>query len=320
MNRNSTLIGLALGTAMIAFSSWQPAALSAEDAEYSPDGAESCLTCHDAKSDDPADAILRTPHALTADLNTPFGMGRNQCETCHGPSDAHLTRNEDGTRPPPAFVFGADTPVSEMNAVCLDCHTGDDRTHWAGSTHDFEQLSCTSCHAVHVEKDPVLVAETQPQVCFDCHTSQRAELLRPSRHPVEVAGFVSRSGALACTDCHNPHGGVGPSNLVRATLNETCYDCHAEKRGPFLWEHAPVREDCTNCHTPHGSQHANLLKTRTPQLCQQCHLAQFHPSTAYSGTGVPPTGAAQQVLSRSCLNCHTQVHGSNHPSGVRKMR
>jgi hypothetical protein len=66
-----------------------------------------------------------------------------------------------------------------------------------------------------------------------------------------------------------------------------------------------------------------MLKARAPFLCQQCHLAQFHPSTAYSGTGLPgdaiPSGA-QQLLGKNCMNCHSQVHGSNHPSGVRKTR
>ena len=114
--------------------------------------------------------------------------------------------------------------------------------------------------------------------------------------------------------------------LVKATLNETCYTCHTEKRGPFLWEHPPVREDCANCHTPHGSIHTPLLKARGPWLCQECHLATFHPSTAYSGTSIPPApGIApisppDRVLANNCLNCHSQVHGSNHPSGARKTR
>jgi len=127
---------------------------------------------------------------------------------------------------------------------------------------------------------------------------------------------------VSCSDCHNPHGSTGPKQLVKGTVNETCYTCHTEKRGPFLWEHQPVREDCTICHEPHGSVHSSLLKVRGPWLCQQCHMVQFHPSTAYSGTGLPTTkpSGAQQMLAKNCLNCHSQVHGSNHPSGVRKTR
>lgn len=297
-----------------------PAAM-AQDGEYASGGTESCLECHDARGEVPVDNILRTPHGLAADERTPMAAGNQQCQTCHGPSQDHLTREEDGTRPHPALVFDRETPAEDKNRPCLECHQRNVAMHWTGSTHHFEEVSCTDCHTIHVDiRDPVLAIETQPVVCFECHQRQRAELLRPNRHPVQTVAFASETGLLGCTDCHTPHGGPGPSGLNKLTLNETCYDCHAEKRGPFLWEHAPVREDCTNCHVPHGSVHASLLKQRPPWLCQQCHSAQFHPSGVRSGLGVPPAGADQNILGQACANCHTNVHGSNHPSGVRFTR
>jgi predicted CXXCH cytochrome family protein len=51
-----------------------------------------------------------------------------------------------------------------------------------------------------------------------------------------------------------------------------------EKRGPFLWEHAPVRESCLNCHSPHGSNHEKLLTTALPMLCQECHSPIDYPN------------------------------------------
>ena len=283
-----------------------------DQAQYSDGGAERCIQCHGPTDEYPATAILQTPHALMADERSPFGAGKHQCETCHGPSADHLTRRPDGTRPPVDFNFEHASP-EQQNAVCLTCHESGERMYWPASVHHQEGLACVSCHTVHVEKDPVLLVEQQPQVCFDCHQTQRAQLQRQSTHPVDV-------GLMSCSDCHAPHGSAGPSLLTKNTVNETCFDCHAEKRGPFLWEHAPVRDDCTNCHTPHGSVHDNLLVARTPWLCQRCHIAAYHPSTAYSGTGVPPRGAAQQLLIKDCQNCHSQVHGSNHPSGVRITR
>jgi DmsE family decaheme c-type cytochrome len=119
---------------------------------------------------------------------------------------------------------------------------------------------------------------------------------------------------------------MGPTNLKKPTLNETCYTCHAEKRGPFLWEHAPASEDCGNCHTPHGSNHPKLLISRVPQLCQSCHIAGFHTSDAYAGpdySNPVPFGAAvmeRQAGAMGCLNCHFEVHGSNHPGGARFTR
>ena len=37
--------------------------------------------------------------------------------------------------------------------------------------------------------------------------------------------------------------------LKEASVNDNCYKCHAEKRGPFLWEHPPVRENCQGAET-----------------------------------------------------------------------
>jgi len=45
-----------------------------------------------------------------------------------------------------------------------------------------------------------------------------------------------REGTMACTACHSPHGSTAPAQLVKNTVNETCTGCHAEYRGPYLWE------------------------------------------------------------------------------------
>lgn len=289
----------------------QPAPMAAE-AEYAAAGAKTCMKCHDTA---PVTLILGTQHAVRADPRTPFA--NHDCETCHGPSPEHMIKPKEGEkRAEPKIVFGAKSPTStarEQNQVCLTCHESGVRINWRGSPHFNADVACVSCHDIHTAKQKVLLRATQPEVCFTCHFTQRAQVHRFSHHPI-------LEGQVSCSDCHNPHGAFGPKLLKKATLNETCYECHAEKRGPFLWEHAPVREDCTNCHTPHGSAQPRLLKARPPQLCQRCHSAAFHPSTLYSGTGIPPVGAVHQLLVKGCLNCHSQVHGSNHPSGVIFMR
>jgi hypothetical protein len=65
---------------------------------------------------------------------------------------------------------------------------------------------------------------------------------------------------------------------------------------------------------------AALLTARTPFLCQQCHSAAFHPSLPTGGVGLPGAAPNQNLLGKNCLNCHSQVHGSNHPSGGRMTR
>lgn len=281
----------------------------AREQTFAPGGALSCLACH---NEAPANEILLTPHASRADDRAPFND--HDCETCHGASSEHrrLTRLPVGIQFEGALSY-APAPVEVQNEVCLGCHENDARTHWRGSEHAFADLACVSCHDIHKRQDAVLTRQTQPQVCMGCHQEKRAELRLRSHHPVS-------EGLMACTDCHNPHGSVADSLLATGNVAETCTTCHAEKRGPFLWEHEPVSDDCTNCHNPHGSVVDRLLVQRAPFLCQNCHQDAFHPSTLYSGDDVPPFGAAQQLLGQACLNCHSQIHGSNHPSGSRLTR
>ncbi len=252
-------------------------------------------------------------HGLVGNAGSPFAPGQAGCQSCHGPSTAHIGSTPEGLRPLPAIVFDQRQAATEQDAMCLGCHEQDSGHFWPGSPHEFAEVSCSGCHSLHDTVDQSLTFAGQTTQCVSCHQRQQAETLFASSHPI-------RSGQIVCTDCHDAHGGPGPAALLQPTLNEQCFQCHAEKRGPFLWEHAPVSEDCSNCHKPHGSNHRNLLQARTPFLCQQCHLAPFHPSNAESGLGVPPQGASSNLLGRDCNNCHSLIHGSNHPSGSRLTR
>ncbi len=291
-----------------------------------------CTACHNESwPGKPILAYYQTRHGNKADPRTPG------CRNCHGASEAHLKSPENS----PDVVFGGKyKPKSAedvQNGSCLTCHSKDQkRQHWDGSPHQLRGLTCANCHDIHAPQQRVLNKATQMEVCFACHKAQRAQTLRVSTHPIAV-------GKVSCSDCHNPHGSTAPAQLVRNTVNETCYQCHAEKRGPFLWEHPPVSDDCMNCHTPHGSTTEPLLKQRTPWLCQQCHGdGAPHPGDVYSGTRLPgapgtnanPTGAinartgqavtlnnpAPQMAFRGCTNCHSQIHGSNSPAGNRFIR
>ncbi len=218
------------------------------------------------------------------------------------------------------FIRKFALPANERSAVCLGCHNKDPkRALWAGSQHDNADIACNSCHKIHGNRDKVLGKTTQPDVCYTCHKEQRAQMSRPSHHPVT-------EGKMTCSDCHNPHGSAGPKLVKRDSTNDTCFTCHAEKRGPFVHQHEPAVEDCSICHNPHGSTISPMLKTRPPILCQQCHTPHVAGGVgAVGGQGgvaalVGSTSAGKNVVNiwqgRSCLNCHTQVHGSNNPAAV----
>ncbi len=272
------------------------------EGNYSPKGADSCIMCH-RKSEKVMD-LFKGVHGATNSSKSP--MAGLQCEACHGPMGAH---NKGGKEPVIAFGSKSSLSAEKQNSVCMSCHQDDKRMSWNGGHHDNADVACASCHVIHAEKDPVLSKNTEMEVCTSCHTKQKADMNKRSAHPMKWQQMV-------CSDCHNPHGSMTDSDLKQPSINENCYSCHAEKRGPKLWEHAPVTENCVSCHNPHGSVNDGMLNTRAPQLCQQCH-ASVHTGQAFTGdTGFGSTvNGSAYTGGRSCLNCHSQVHGSNHPSG-----
>jgi DmsE family decaheme c-type cytochrome len=307
--------------------SWQPlASAQAGDAaqgrdparvnEYSKAGADTCLNCHEEETATySSSAIFKGKHAHRGDKRSPFGAGGLQCEACHGPGGEHASRGSKKKLTINSFKADSYLSVEQRNGACLTCHEGTSRTAWHASAHERGQVACTDCHKMHVERDPMLSKASQPQVCETCHKQQRADFHKTSAHPV-------RQGLMSCSDCHSPHGSSAPAMLAQPTLNQTCFTCHADKRGPVLWEHQPVAEDCALCHAPHGSVRQALLNKSPPQLCQQCHSQAGHPSLARTAAGLPANGGAGAafLVAGSCTNCHTQVHGSNHPSGAKLLR
>ena len=303
-----------LALLMIVASMGTSVALAEEDEglSYSRRGADTCLGCHDGPE---VVGIFWTKHAQRGDSRTPFSPGQFQCEACHGPGGQHAKRPKRGEQRAsvPYWGHASTATAGEHSQVCLACHENHVGLNWPGSTHDLEDINCGECHNPHAKSDPVLKTHLQARVCYECHVEQRADENKPYTHPIS-------DQRMACTACHAPHGSQSDSLLVRNGTNETCYTCHQEKRGPMLWEHAPVPEDCSNCHRPHGSIHPALLTKRAPQLCQQCHSQAGHPSLPYTSGGLADGTASVYQLSGSCMNCHSQVHGSNHPSGINLMR
>ncbi len=259
-----------------------------------------CSACHG----DVADALAITQHGKRA-----FGsMADAGCQACHGASTAHLEDPTDPAHFPSVDTLGP-RGIAEN---CQSCHSGGGHMFWKGGRHADAGVTCTDCHSVHnpVSQHAQLKTVREIDTCFECHKNIRTDSMRASHHPV-------REGKMSCSSCHDPHGTPNDNNIDTPSVNEKCYECHAEKRGPFIWEHAPVRENCLNCHTPHGSNHAKLQKTSNPYLCQQCHLNTRHPSSVYDGTSLAGPGGAgsSRAFNRGCVNCHSAIHGSNHPSG-----
>lgn len=260
-------------------------------------GSDTCITCHDSEGK----SLAKTEHARAANPRTP--MGKQGCESCHGPGKAHVEGDGDITK---IRVFPKTAP-REASQVCMSCHNRGDHAFFQGSMHDSRNVSCVTCHSVHDPKSEKaqLKKVTQTELCGGCHRPQVLKLQRTAHMPL-------REGKMECTSCHTPHGSANLRLLKTGNyINESCVSCHSEKRGPFLFEHPPGRESCVTCHDPHGSSNERLLVAKVPMLCQRCHIGTRHPSTIYDKNAL----TSVRLVGRSCVQCHENIHGSNSPSG-----
>lgn len=298
---------LLVGVVVVLGASQASAQTAAPPAGWS---ATDCQTCHE-KAVSPA--FQRTNH----------GKLDQSCASCHTDVAEHMKAQMGGEKGGPVPSMKK-LSAQQINETCLKCHEKAGQANYSSSMHARRNVACTSCHSVHAPATAKgqLKAKTDADTCYTCHKSERAKSMRTSHHPV-------REGKMGCTSCHNPHDGSQPKMIKADSVNELCYTCHTEKRGPFLFEHAPVREECTSCHEPHGTNHKRLLVNKLPNLCWNCHLtgSGHFGSSDNLGTekGVPvaPTGAPSgfptvnsRFIEKSCKNCHVSVHGSNSPSGA----
>lgn len=258
-------------------------------------GGDACLTCHDI-----GEAFAKNPHYKSwKDESLPWS--KRGCETCHGEGQAHVDAGGDVNL---IFNFNK-VSAGEASDACLDCHLKqEEQANFLRGEHGLNTVACTECHTVHTPQQVEgLLKARSPALCYDCHNEVRAQFNKPFRHKIH-------EGLINCADCHSQHGGTSARQLRTATGNDLpCFKCHADKQGPFIFEHGPVKvEGCSICHEPHGSSNPRLLKRSEIRfLCLDCH----------SGTiGVPGPNAPgfHNITSpgwQSCTTCHVEIHGSN---------
>ena len=293
-----------------------------------PPGPEVCANCHE----DYVKAFNASSHGNKAQPGSPANSGA--CAACHGDATEHVKK--DGGKGVGGIRGFNNKAVSanDKSGTCLGCHAASRQlAFWESGRHKKNDVSCNNCHSVHAQAEqktdgpllkkpdptisPMVTTSRQLQyeTCTTCHKQIRSQLSKTSHHPII-------EGKVKCSDCHNPHGALSHAMVKEESVNQLCTTCHADKRGPYMNEHPPVEENCLTCHNSHGSQHGKLLSERVPNLCQDCHDWSRHPGTYYSGNQgfidpkvtSGPAIANTRLIARSCLNCHTSIHGNNAPA------
>jgi DmsE family decaheme c-type cytochrome len=250
-------------------------------------GAQECAVCHE----DISRAFRANPHTNT----------EQKCEACHGPGREHAESADIET----IRSFRTLSP-QKTSATCLACHQKEDvQSNRLFDVHSRQAVSCTSCHSIHTSYvETPLLEKPVNSLCATCHLAQRLRFDWPFTHKLSV-------GAMNCVNCHTPHGAALPIRVQMRTSHSNengCYTCHGDVRGPFTFEHMPVKvEGCSACHEPHGSANPRMLiRNEVRQLCLECHT---NSASAFGGT--PP--AFHDLRSdrfRNCTICHTKIHGS----------
>jgi DmsE family decaheme c-type cytochrome len=290
----------------------QPAASTQQTPALKPGyvGSDACKICHE----EIYDRFTKSIH-FGLENNRSRGWEGMACESCHGPGAKHADSAD-----PTLIIQPAKLAPPASIAVCLGCHRNSSTP--VGrilAGHAKDTVACYECHAVHGAGGRPLVLTKASDInsqCASCHAAIWAAFQKPYRHRLP-------EGAMSCTNCHNPHASDLPQTMRVAFGNEpTCFQCHSDKRGPFVFEHAPVRlEGCMACHEPHGSANPRMLiRHEVRFVCLECHAN--NPPLPASITGaatvrlnnlgqIPP--AFHDLRSprfQNCTVCHVKIHGS----------
>jgi predicted CXXCH cytochrome family protein len=130
--------------------------------------------------------IQATKDDLAAKLKQKEGVKNN---SSHPPytekkcNDCHDKSTDSG------FVVAADL-------LCAHCHKGYPRGDFLHGPAAVG--ACLKCHAPHTADNPSLLLKPAEEVCDACHAEARGS---------SKLHTGSRAKGMACTDCHDPHGG-----------------------------------------------------------------------------------------------------------------
>ena len=228
----------------------------------------SCFSCHVSQ--------LSKNYDLAADsYHTTWAEPGINCETCHGPSGAHvqLFRERGTNQPAPAdikLIVVSKLSTPQRNDTCAPCHA---------------------------KMSPVTMNFTPGDRYFDHFDLvgfENADFYPDGRDLGENYTFTqwrlspcARSGRLDCIQCHTSSGRYRFKDAAKA--NDACLPCHAGQvaNAPAHTHHeaGTAGNECISCHMPmtefarmRRTDHsmrpptpATTLAYNSPNACNLCH-------------------------------------------------
>ena len=228
----------------------------------------SCFSCHVSQ--------LAKNYDLKSDsYHTTWAEPGINCETCHGPSEAHvrLFRDLPTNQPAPAdvkLIVTSKLTIEQRNDTCAPCHAK-----MSPLTPNFAPGDRYFDH-------------------FDLVAFEHADFYPDGRDLGENYTFTqwrlspcAKSGQLDCIHCHTSSGRYRFKEQARA--NQACLPCHAKivEDAPAHTHHeaGTAGNECISCHMPmtefarmRRSDHsmrpptpATTLLYNSPNACNLCH-------------------------------------------------
>lgn len=273
--------------------------------QYSEGGTEQCLGCHDFSKDSPVHPMMEGAHGDASNPKTP--MAQKGCEQCHGPSAAH-TQGPTKTKPGISFGPRWTDSTEHQSGACLQCHQQDKVHDWPTALHQRNDLTCASCHDLHVIDQAVLNPHTQGEVCTVCHKVQKKGV----HHLAE-----KKADNPPCATCHDPHADPSPVVKLLQNRSEGCRSCHdfrAMQKSPQVsdrakqYHRAMANKDktCIDCHR--GVTHSPPNSFPPPVLggLPAADVVLFFPGQSDVDWILGEHAGAQSFRQgRNCLQCHS---------------
>ena len=220
------------------------------------------------------------------------------CEKCHGPGSEHIK----SPRAKGKIIDPRKLPYERSSEVCGQCHSrgvsmpnGTFEFPW--NDKDNKPYKLGDPLANYYKFKPGLWGD--PEAHSKSHHQQWLDFHKSTHFQTKVA----------CFDCHNPHGGAGRFQLIKADFNNNlCLSCHGKEkkfanpaaiRSHTKHNYAPETTGTSRCSLCH------MVKTASSAEAGDIHSHDFKiikPQLSLEMFKKDP----KNVAPNSCNGCHTE--------------